>query len=157
MDYLSFQEISTEGIFPELDPFTDHIPALFNENMGEIITIPVLQEVDVPLEYYSLDKVKDLLGRSERTIRRYAKEGYIQAEYRTVDGHRRILYTNRSVLAVKLLIENKPNFHYTGNSIQWFYKELLNIFYSYYRETMKNPDMGAKNFMQFVQQEFNSL
>lgn len=157
MDVLSFQEIPTEGIFPVLDAPVNYISTLFTENTGDLINIPVLQEVDVPLEYLSLDTVKELLGRSERTIRRYVKEGYIQAEYKAVDGHRRIFYTNRSVLAVKLLIDNKPNFHYTGNSIQWFCKELLNILYDYYREAMKIPDTEAKNFMQFVQQGFNNL
>ena len=157
MSWSSFQEISTERLFPVSDLPLDYIPTLFTENMGEIVDVPVLQEVDVPLEYLSMDTVKEILGRSERTIRRYVKEGYIQAEYRAVDGHRRVYYTNRSVLAVKLLIENKPNFHYTGNSIQWFCKELLKILYDYYKEAMKTPDMKAENFMQFVKQEFNSL
>lgn len=156
MDFLSFQEISTEEIFPILDPLVEHIPTLFTD-MREIVEVPVLQEVDVPLEYLSMDTVKELLGRSERTIRRYVKEGYIQAEYKVVDGHRRIFFTNRSVLAVKVLIENKPNFHYTGNSIQWFCKELLKILYDYYKDAMKMPDMEAKNFMQFVKQEFKTL
>lgn len=157
MSWSLFQEIPTERLFPILDLPTDYIPTLFTGNMGESVDVPVLQEVDVPLEYLSMDTVKELLGRSESTIRRYVKEGYIQAEYKAVEGHRRVYYTNRSVLAVKLLIENNPNFHYTGNSIQWFCKELLKILYEYYKEAMKIPDIKAKDFMQFVKQEFNNL
>lgn len=147
--YFVFQEIPIDIAY--------EAPVPFWEDEKTDVNIPLLQEVDVPLKYLSLEDVKALLGRSERTIRRYVREGYIQAEYKMIDGHRRVFYTNRSVLALKILIENKPNFHYHGTTVGWFYKEFMKIFYDYYRETMKISGVKIMSFMKFMQQEFNSL
>lgn len=55
----------------------------------------------VPLRWWTMKTTADHLEVSERTVRRYKAEGKLEYKYVMVKGHRKVYFTNHSVIAVK--------------------------------------------------------
>ncbi len=56
---------------------------------------------DIPLRWWSKETTIEYLGVAESTVRRYKAEGKLEYKYLMVKGHRKVYYTNRSVIRAK--------------------------------------------------------
>lgn len=59
-----------------------------------------LPKEKIPQRWWSIKTTAKYLGVSERTVRRYRAEGKLEYKYLMVKGHRKVYFTNRSVISV---------------------------------------------------------
>lgn len=57
--------------------------------------------IHTPLKWISLKSAKKVLGIGDRQIQRYADSGKLERTYKTVKGHRKVYYSNRTVYMLR--------------------------------------------------------
>ena len=74
--------------------------------MGELPVIPLedlfleIPVPEMPLRWLSVKTVIRILGVTERQIRNYIKQGKVDYIHKTVNGHKRVFISNRSVYRI---------------------------------------------------------
>lgn len=75
-------------------PYLPEIP------LEDLFTPIDLPEEKIPQRWWSMKTTVEYLGVSERTVKRYKAEGKLEYKYLMVKGHRKIYFTNISVISV---------------------------------------------------------
>lgn len=73
---------------------------LLNIPLEELFTEIELPEDKIPLRWWNMKTTAEYLGVSERTVRRYKAEGKLEYKYQMIKGHRKVYFSNRSVISV---------------------------------------------------------
>lgn len=71
-----------------------------NIPLEELFTEIELPEDKIPLRWWNMKTTAEYLGVSERTVRRYKAEGKLEYKYQMIKGHRKVYFSNRSVISV---------------------------------------------------------
>ncbi len=71
-----------------------------NIPLEELFTEIELPEDKIPLRWWNMKTTTEYLGVSERSVRYYKAEGKLEYKYLMVKGHRKVYFSNRSVISV---------------------------------------------------------
>lgn len=71
-----------------------------NIPLEELFTEIELPEDKIPLRWWNMKTTANYLGVSERSVRRYRAEGKLEYKYQMVKGHRKVYFSNRSVISI---------------------------------------------------------